>query len=118
MLYGARRTEVFRVDAALDFLRNLQTGDQSTAVTAAQGVVDQAQAALEQAQKTVEQSQASLDLLDAQIAKLVIYAPINGSVLTRNVEPGAPLPTATAQTIFPKVLTFVLDGKPMAGTTQ
>ncbi|HJQ13431.1 MAG TPA: efflux RND transporter periplasmic adaptor subunit [Anaerolineales bacterium] len=77
-----------RYYAALDFLRNLQTGDQSTAVTAAQGVVDQAQAALEQAQKTVEQSQASLDLLDAQIAKLVIYAPINGSVLTRNVEPG------------------------------
>jgi multidrug resistance efflux pump len=77
-----------RYYAALDFLRNLQTGDQSTAVTAAQGVVDQAQAALEQAQKAVEQAQANLDLLDAQIAKLVIYAPIDGSVLTRNVEPG------------------------------
>jgi len=77
-----------RYYAALDFLRNLQTGDQSTAVTAAQGAVDQAQAGVEQAQKAVEQAQANLDLLDAQIAKLVLYTPIDGSVLTRNVEPG------------------------------
>jgi multidrug resistance efflux pump len=77
-----------RYYAALDFLRNLQTGDQSTAVAAAQGTVDQAQAGVEQAQKAVEQAQANLDLLDAQIAKLVLYTPIDGSVLTRNVEPG------------------------------
>ena len=77
-----------RYYAALDFLRNLQTGDQSTAVTAAQGVVDQAQAAVEQAQKAVQQAQANLDLLDAQIAKLTTYAPKAGAVLTRNVEPG------------------------------
>lgn len=77
-----------RYYAALDFLRNLQTGDQSTGVTAAQGVVDQAQAAVDQAQKAVQQAQANLDLLDAQIAKLVIYAPLDGEILTRNVEPG------------------------------
>lgn len=74
--------------AALDFLRNLQTGDQSTQVMAAQGVVDQAQSAVDQAQKAVEQAQANLDLLDAQIAKLVIYAPQDGIILTSNVEPG------------------------------
>jgi HlyD family secretion protein len=74
--------------SALDYLRNLQTGDQSIAVTAAQGVVDQAQAGVDQAQKAVQQAQANLDLLDAQIAKLVIYAPQEGMVLTRNVEPG------------------------------
>jgi multidrug resistance efflux pump len=77
-----------RYYAALDMLRNLQTGDQSTGVTAAQGVVDQAQAAIEQAEKSVQQAQANLDLLDAQLAKLVIYAPLDGVVLTRNVEPG------------------------------
>ena len=77
-----------RYYAALDFLRNLQTGDQSTAVTLAQGTVDQAQAAVDQAQKAVQQAQANLDLLDTQIAKLVVYAPLDGEILTRNVEPG------------------------------
>jgi multidrug resistance efflux pump len=77
-----------RYYAALDFLRNLQTGDQSTGVIAAQGVVDQAQAAVEQAHKAVQQAQANLDLLDAQIAKLVTYAPLDSMLLTRNVEPG------------------------------
>jgi HlyD family secretion protein len=74
--------------SALDFLHNLKTGDQSTQVTAAQGAVDQAQAAVDQAQKAVEQAQANLDLLDAQIAKLTVYAPMDGIVLTRSVEPG------------------------------
>jgi multidrug efflux pump subunit AcrA (membrane-fusion protein) len=77
-----------RYYSALDFLRTLQTGDQSTSVTAAQGAVDQAQIAVDQAQRGVDQAQASLDLLDAQIAKLVVYAPMDGIILTRNVEPG------------------------------
>jgi membrane fusion protein YbhG len=77
-----------RYYSALDMLRSLQTGDQSTSVMAAQGVVDQAQAAVEQSEKTVQQAQANLDLLDAQIAKLTVYAPLDGAVLTRNVEPG------------------------------
>ena len=77
-----------RYYAALDFMRNLQTGDQSTGVTVAQGMVDQAQAAVDQAQKAVQQAQANLDLVDAQIAKLVVYAPLDGEILTRNVEPG------------------------------
>jgi len=77
-----------RYYAALDFLRNLQTGDQSTQVLAAQGTVDQAQAVLEQTQKAVQQAQANLDLLDTQISKLTVYAPMNAMVLTRNVEPG------------------------------
>ena len=55
--------------AALDFLRSLQTGDQSTEVTAAQSSMDQAQAAVDQAQRSVDQAQADLDVLDAQISK-------------------------------------------------
>jgi len=77
-----------RYYSALDFLRNLQTGDQSTTVIAAQGIVDQAQAAVDQAQKAVQQAQANLYLLDAQIAKLTVYAPMDGVILIRNVEPG------------------------------
>ncbi len=77
-----------RYYAALDFLRNLQTGDQSTDVAAAEGAMDQAQSAADQAQKAVEQAQANLNLIDTQIAKLVVNAPADGTVLTRNVEPG------------------------------
>jgi len=74
--------------AALDFLRSLQTGDQSSAVTAAQGTVDQAQTAVEQAKRSVDQAQADLDVLDAQISKLTVKAPADGIVLTRVAEPG------------------------------
>ena len=36
-----------------------------------------------------------------------------GVVMGRDLPPGAPVPTATPQTVFPKLLTFALDGKPM-----
>ena len=36
-----------------------------------------------------------------------------GIVVARSAEPGAPVPEATAQTVFPKLMTFVLDGKPV-----
>lgn len=77
-----------RYYSALDLLRSLQTGEQSSSVTAAQGVVDQAQAAVDQSQKAVAQAQANLDLINAQMAKLIIYAPMDGVILTRNVEAG------------------------------
>jgi len=89
-----------RYYSALDFLRSLQTGEQSSSVMAAQGAVDQAQAAVDQAQKTVDQAQANLDLLDTQISKLNVYAPIDGTILTRSVEPGEfAQPGATAITM-------------------
>ncbi len=73
---------------ALDRLRTLQTGDQSPSVTAAQGAVDQAKSAYEESQRAIAQAQANLDLLDAQLAKLTVYAPTDGVVLTRSIEPG------------------------------
>jgi quinohemoprotein ethanol dehydrogenase len=36
-----------------------------------------------------------------------------GIVVARSAEPGAPPPPPTAQTIFPKLMVFVLDGKPL-----
>jgi multidrug efflux pump subunit AcrA (membrane-fusion protein) len=77
-----------RYYAALDYLRKFQTGEQSMAVTVAEGALSQAQAAAEQAQKAVGQAQANLDLLDTQIAKLTVSSPMDGVVLTRNVEAG------------------------------
>ncbi len=77
-----------RYYSALDHLRALQTGDQSPAVIAAQSAVSQAQDGLDQAQKAVAEAQANLNLLDAQLARLTVYAPTDGVVLTRSIEPG------------------------------
>jgi len=77
-----------RYYAALDYLRKFQLGEQSTTVFAAQGLLSQAQAAAAQSQKAIEQAQANLDLINAQIEKLTTFAPMDGVILTRNVEPG------------------------------
>ncbi len=70
-----------RYDAATARLLGLQTGAESPVVTSALKAWDQAKAALEQAES-------NMALLDAQIEKLTIYAPMDGVILTRNVEPG------------------------------
>ena len=75
-------------DAAVDKLHALQTGANAPSVTTASKAVDQSKAALDQAQTAVSTAQANLDLLDTQMKKLTVYAPLNGAVLTRNVEPG------------------------------
>jgi HlyD family secretion protein len=77
-----------RYYSALDFLRNLQKGGQSLSVTVAEEALKQTQASVEQAQKAVDQAQANLELMDTQISKLIVYAPMDGVILVRNVEPG------------------------------
>lgn len=77
-----------RYYSALDYLRSLRKGDQSISVAAAKGSLEQAQAGVDQTQKAVEQAQANLDLLDTQFTKLAVYAPMDGVILVRNVEPG------------------------------
>jgi HlyD family secretion protein len=78
---GAVAVAQQRYDAAYARQLSLQTGLNSPAVVTAGKTLDQAKTALAQAE-------ASLALLDAQIAKLSIFAPMNGVILTRNVEPG------------------------------
>ncbi|MDP1546874.1 MAG: efflux RND transporter periplasmic adaptor subunit, partial [Anaerolineales bacterium] len=70
-----------RYDAAYARLLALQTGENSPAVISAKNAVDQAQ-------KNVAQAEASLALVEAQIAKLTVNSPMDGVILTRNVEPG------------------------------
>lgn len=70
-----------RYDAAYARLLSLQTGAESPAVEAAAKSLDQAHTALKQAE-------ASLNLVDTQISKLTVSAPMDGVVLSRNVEPG------------------------------
>lgn len=68
-------------DMAYARLISLQTGTQSPAVVAASNTLEQAKTALAQAE-------ASLALIDAQMKKLTIYAPMDGVILARNVDPG------------------------------
>ncbi|GAB4466121.1 MAG: hypothetical protein Kow0070_28900 [Anaerolineales bacterium] len=75
-------------DTAADNLRALQTGLDSPAVVTAEKSLEQAKAAMEQAQAAVTTAEANLALLDTQMSKLTVYAPMDGVILTRNVEPG------------------------------
>lgn len=77
-----------RYYTAMDFVLSLQIGESSSSVTAAQKALEQAQSAVAQAKTAIGQVQASLGLIDTQIAKLTIYAPMDGTILTRNVESG------------------------------
>jgi HlyD family secretion protein len=70
-----------RYDAAYARYVSLQTGLNSPAVVTAGKALDQAKSALAQAQ-------ANLALIETQLAKLTVASPIDGVILTRNVEPG------------------------------
>jgi HlyD family secretion protein len=84
-----------RYDNALDRYNALLTGEDSLTVKAAADSVAQAQAnaaslqsRVTQAQKAIDQAQAAIDLIDIQLGKLVITAPLDGVVLARSIESG------------------------------
>jgi HlyD family secretion protein len=77
-----------RYEVALDTLSRLQTGEYSPQVKISAMGLEQAKTALEQAESAVQQAESNLALLDTQMAKLTVYAPMDGIVLTRNAEPG------------------------------
>ncbi len=82
-----------RYDAAYKRLLSLQTGAESPAVVSAFN-------ALEQAKSALAQAESNLALIDAQMTKLTVYAPMDGVILVRNVEPGEFVqPGATAFTM-------------------
>lgn len=78
-----------RYYTALDYRRVLETGLKSQAVTAAGSTLEQVKAAQAQAEAAVSQAQANISLIDAQIAKTTISAPVDGVILTRVAEPGS-----------------------------
>jgi len=77
-----------RYEVAQDALSKLQTGLHSPQVRIASLGLDQAKNGLLQSQGALHQAQANLALLDTQLKKLTVYAPLDGVILTRNVEPG------------------------------
>jgi len=84
-----------RYDSAQDRYNAFLTGRDSPQVRVAEAAKTQAQAnasladsKIRQAQLGIDQAQAALDLITAQMEKLVISSPVAGVVLARNVEPG------------------------------
>jgi HlyD family secretion protein len=75
-------------EVAQDTLSRLQTGEYSPQVRIASSTLDQAKAGLQHAETAVRQAEANLALLDTQIEKLKVFSPMDGVILTRNVEPG------------------------------
>jgi len=75
-------------DSAVDKLRALQTGVDSPSVQTAAKVVEQAQAQLDLAQASVVSAQANLDMINTQMDKLTVHAPMNGVVLIRSIHVG------------------------------
>ncbi len=89
-----------RYEVAQDHLLALQTGEYSPRVTAAKAAVHQAEAAFNQTMLAVTQGEASLSLIDVQIGKLMVKAPVDGVIMTRNIEPGEFVaPGAAAMTL-------------------
>lgn len=78
-----------RYYTAQDYVRVQLTGPQAQTVTASGKVLDQAKASADQSQNAIKQAQANLDLIDAQIAKTTVTAPVDGVVLNRAGEPGS-----------------------------
>ncbi|HSL42544.1 MAG TPA: efflux RND transporter periplasmic adaptor subunit [Anaerolineales bacterium] len=77
-----------RYEVALDTLSRLQTGENSPQVKISAMGLEQAKSALQHAESAVAQAEANLSLLDTQIAKLTVFAPMDGVILTRNIEAG------------------------------
>ena len=77
-----------RLDNAQDQLTGLQTGEQSLQLAVAEAGVTQAQTAVSQAQANLAQAQAALGLIDLQVEKCTVTAPVAGVITARDLELG------------------------------
>lgn len=76
------------LDNARDVLLALQTGDQSLQVLAAQKASEAATSMVSQAEAGLEQARQALNLAQLQLDRATVKSPVDGIVLTRNVEIG------------------------------
>ena len=77
-----------RLDNARDQLVLLQQGEDSLQIKAAFAAIEQAKTAVTQAEANLAQVQAARELLEIQIEKTIVYAPMDGIILSRNLELG------------------------------
>jgi len=77
-----------RLENAQDTVDQLKTGDDSLQIKAALAAVQQAETGVSQAEAGLEQAKAAVQVLEVQLAKTEIYAPVSGVILARNLEVG------------------------------
>jgi HlyD family secretion protein len=86
------RARLAVVQARLDYARSvksqMQTGDDSLQVKAARAQVQQAETAVTQAQANLQQAQSGLRVIELQLERAVVVAPVDGTILARNLEVG------------------------------
>ena len=75
-------------DNSLDYLAQLQVGEQSLQVSAARAAVTLAETGVAQAEANLQQAQAALEMIEIQLGKFVVKAPVDGTVLSRNLDVG------------------------------
>ena len=75
-------------DNSLDYLAQLQVGEQSLQVKAAKAAVKMAETGVAQAEANLRHAQAALEMVEIQLDKFVVKAPVDGTVLSRNLEVG------------------------------
>jgi len=76
------------LDNARDLLMALQTGEQSPQVLAAKAAAAAAASMVAQAEAGVEQARQALKLAELQLERITVTAPVDGVVLSRNLEVG------------------------------
>ncbi len=77
-----------RYNLAFDALSVLLTGEESLEVALAWSGVKQAEASVSQAEANVEQTHAALKLVELQLDRTMVKAPISGTIMSVNVEAG------------------------------
>ena len=77
-----------RYENALNNFSQLQTGVQSLQFKAAEAAVTMAETGVAQAEANLLQAQTALKVFEIQLDKFVVKAPIDGIVLSRNLEGG------------------------------
>lgn len=86
------RSRVAIAQATLDNARNalltLQTGDRSLQVVAAQKAAEAAASTVKQAEAGLEQAKKALNMAQLLLDRTTVTSPVDGVVLTRNVEVG------------------------------
>lgn len=77
-----------RLDNARSATASLETGDDSLQVKAGEAQVQQAETALAQAKANQSQAEAALRLIELQLERTSVKAPVSGTIIARNIEVG------------------------------
>ncbi len=102
ILHARAESAVARAQLAntRDQLMMILQGEESLQVEAALAGVEQAKTAVVQAEASLAQASAALELLEIQIEKTAVYSPMDGVVLSRNLEIG--------ETVTPAAVVMVI----------